>query len=137
MAEARLQAEIADTKAEDQRLKDPIFRGTVQKNLSIVSQIPKWSGSFVESNARIGNCSDQDFVQVATLKLTDKARIFYSIFYSKATRSHGINLKACSDTHFVMSTLTSIILLSYIQPDRVRMNPPKNFRTDAEDCPKS
>ena len=66
MAEARLQSELADTKAEFQRLRDQIFRGTVQKDLSMVSLIPKWSGSdkaipleeffrSIEGTARIRN----------------------------------------------------------------------------------
>jgi hypothetical protein len=89
MAEARLQSELADTKAEVQRLRDQIFRGTVSKDLSMVALIPKWSGSdkaipleeffrSIEGTACIRNWSDQDCVQVAILKLTDIARIFYS-----------------------------------------------------------
>jgi len=47
MAEAELRAELAKTKAELQRLKERISLGppTVHKDLSLISLIPKWSGS--------------------------------------------------------------------------------------------
>ena len=47
MAEARLFPELQETKAELQRLKERVFSGTptVHKDLSLVSLVPKWSGS--------------------------------------------------------------------------------------------
>ena len=47
MAEARLFAELQETKAELQRLRERVATGTqtVHKDLSLVSLVPKWSGS--------------------------------------------------------------------------------------------
>ena len=47
MAEARLFAELQETKTELQRLKERVFSGTptVHKDLSLVSLVPKWSVS--------------------------------------------------------------------------------------------
>jgi hypothetical protein len=63
----RLQAELAEIKAELQRLCDSVSVGTpmVHKDLFLISLIPKWSGaetgipleefiSVIESSARIG-----------------------------------------------------------------------------------
>jgi hypothetical protein len=55
----------------------------------MISLIPKWSGTAkstfvqefldtVEGAARVGNWSDADMVQVATLKLADTVKMFYS-----------------------------------------------------------
>jgi len=46
MAEARLQAELVETKAELQRLRDRVSIGTptVHKDLSLISLVPKWPG---------------------------------------------------------------------------------------------
>jgi hypothetical protein len=45
--DARLQAELAETKIELQRLRESISPGTpaLHKDLSLVTLIPKWSGS--------------------------------------------------------------------------------------------
>jgi len=47
MAEAQLRAELAENKAEWQRLKERISVGTpmIHKDMSLISLIPKWSGS--------------------------------------------------------------------------------------------
>ena len=47
MAEARLQAELADAKAEVHRLKDrvPVGTPTVHKDLSLITFVPKWTGT--------------------------------------------------------------------------------------------
>jgi hypothetical protein len=47
MADARLQAELAEAKAEVQRLKDRMSVGTptVHKDLSLITLVPKWTGS--------------------------------------------------------------------------------------------
>ena len=47
MAEARLQAELAETQAEIQRLRERFSIGTptVRKDLSLISLVLKWSGS--------------------------------------------------------------------------------------------
>ena len=64
-------------------------RTTATKDLSLVSLITKWAGSdkavplheffvAIEGSARVGNWSEQDKIQVATLKLADHARAFYN-----------------------------------------------------------
>ena len=50
MAEARLQTEVLETKAEVQRLRESkasmsVGAPIVHKDLSIVTLVPKWSGS--------------------------------------------------------------------------------------------
>ena len=83
MAEARLQAELAETIAEIQRLMERFSIGTptVHKDLSLISLVPKWSGSetavpleeffpSIEGSARVGNWEDTDKCQVAIQKLT-------------------------------------------------------------------
>jgi hypothetical protein len=93
MAEARLQAEVLETKAEIQRLRDSISTISVgapdvHKDLSIVNLLPKWSRSdssitlekflsSIESAAKIGHWSDSDTREIAVLKLTDSAKLFY------------------------------------------------------------
>ena len=87
----RLQAELAEAKAELQRLRERVSVGTptVHKDLSLISLIPKWSGaetgipleeflSLIESSARIGLWEDGDKLQIAALRLTDVARQFYN-----------------------------------------------------------
>jgi hypothetical protein len=60
----------------------------VHKDLSLVSLIPKWPGSesattledfiaSVEAAARIGRWQDRDCFEIALLKLTDAAKVFY------------------------------------------------------------
>jgi hypothetical protein len=46
MADARLKAELVETKAELQRLRERVSAGTptVHKDLSLISLVPKWSG---------------------------------------------------------------------------------------------
>jgi len=68
MAEARINAELVENKAELQRLRDrvSIEIPTVHKDLSLISLVPKWSGSEtavcleeffsrIEGSARVGN----------------------------------------------------------------------------------
>lgn len=90
MTDARLQAEILETRAELQRLKDSMSVGTptVHKDMSLVTLIPKWTGSdsavtleeflvSVESAARIGQWQDNDKREIAALKLGGAAKLFY------------------------------------------------------------
>jgi hypothetical protein len=90
MAEARLQAELADAKAEVKQLKDrvPVGTPTVHKDLSLITLVPKWTGtdaavtleefiSSVESSARLCRWEESDKVEVALLKLASSAKIFY------------------------------------------------------------
>ena len=91
MDEARLQAELAETKADIQRRIErfSIGKPTVHKDLSLISLVPKWSGSesavpleeffsSIEGSARVGNWEDTDKCQVAILKLTDAAKQFHN-----------------------------------------------------------
>jgi hypothetical protein len=88
--DARLQAEHAETKMELQRLREIISpdKPTLHKDLSLVTLIPKWSGSdssvtleaflnSVESAERNGRWADADKRDIATLKLEGSAKIFY------------------------------------------------------------
>ena len=93
MAEAHLQDEILGAKSEIQRLGESISSMSVgspivHKDLSLVTLVPKWSGSdasvtleeflsSVESAAKIGHWSDPDKWEIAVLKLTDSAKLFY------------------------------------------------------------
>jgi hypothetical protein len=89
MAEARLQAQLVETKAELQRLRDHVCIGkpTVRKNMPLISLIPKWSGSHtavtleeffssIEGSAQVGNWEDTDKLQVAIFKLSGAANNF-------------------------------------------------------------
>lgn len=91
MAEARLQAELTETKAELQRFKERFSVGTttVHKDLSLLTVVPKWSGtetaipledfiSSIEGVARIGKWEDSDKLEVAILKVSDAAKQFYN-----------------------------------------------------------
>lgn len=91
MAEARLQMELAETKAELQRLRDRVSVGApaVHKDLSLISLVPKWSGSesglpleefisSIEGAASVGLWEDSDRLQVAILRLSDAAKQFYN-----------------------------------------------------------
>ena len=73
---ARLQAELAEKKAELNRLRESLSVATpvVHKDLSLVSLVPKWSGSdtsisleeffsSIESASRIGKWQERDCVK--------------------------------------------------------------------------
>jgi hypothetical protein len=90
MAEGRWQAELLETKNELQRSRESIALGTptLHKDLSLVTLVPKWSGSDstvtleeflsgIESAARIGRWQDADKREIAALKLTDSAKLLY------------------------------------------------------------
>ena len=91
MQEPSLQAQLLESKAEITRLRERLSIGTptVHKDLSLISLVPKWSGSdsavsleefveSIESAARIGRWDSADCMQIAALKLSDSARTFYS-----------------------------------------------------------
>ena len=88
--DARLQAQLAETKMELQRLRESISpeTPTLHKYLSLVTLIPKWLGSdssvtleeflsSVESAARIGKWVDADKREISVLKLEGSAKMFY------------------------------------------------------------
>jgi len=73
MAYAQLQQELEESKSEIQRFRERISLGTptVRKDLSLISLIPKWSGSdstnsleefisTLEASARIGRWEPKD-----------------------------------------------------------------------------
>ena len=91
MAEAQLRTELAETKAELQRLKEPISVGkpTIHKDLSLISLIPKWSESetgiplkeflsSIKSSGRMGLWQKADKLEIAILRLSDVAKEFYN-----------------------------------------------------------
>ena len=90
MMDARFQAELTETKSEVQRLKERLSMGapTVQKDLSFISLVRKWSGlgsaftveeffASIEASAKIGRWEENDQLQIAALRLTDSAKIFH------------------------------------------------------------
>jgi len=90
MSEARLLAKLAEAKTEVQRLRECMSIGTptVHKDLSLITLVPKWSGSnsavpvkeffsSIDSAARIGRWQARDCFEIAALKLIDSARVFY------------------------------------------------------------
>ena len=91
MSEAKLLADLQESRAEVHRLRDGLSIGnpTVHKDLSLISLIPKWSGSesavpleefisTIEGSAKIGRWQDSVCVRIAALKLTDLARSFFN-----------------------------------------------------------
>jgi hypothetical protein len=91
MQEQSLQAQLAESKAEVARLRDRLSVGvpTVHKDLSLVSLVPRWTGTesaspleeflnSIDSAAELGRWSAQDCVRVATLKIAGAARSFYN-----------------------------------------------------------
>jgi hypothetical protein len=89
-SEARLKLELREAQTEIQRLRERLATATLtdHKDLSLISLIPKWSGSessisleeffsSIEGSARIGHWAVADCLQVAILKLVDSARTFY------------------------------------------------------------
>jgi len=89
-SEARLKLELSEAQVEIQRLRDRLATTppTAHKDLSLISLVPKWSGSesaisleelfsSIESSAKIGHWAEADCLQVAVLKLAESARTFY------------------------------------------------------------
>jgi hypothetical protein len=90
MAEQQLQTQLNEAKAEVLLLTERLSVGTprVHKDLSLISLVPKWSGAetavtleefinSVETAARIGRWQDRDSFEIAVLRLTDSAKVFY------------------------------------------------------------
>jgi len=82
----RLQAELEQTRLKLQQLKERMETGavTVHTDISLVSLIPKWSGSdstisleelssSIESSVKIANWKQTDQLQIAILKLSGGA----------------------------------------------------------------
>ena len=91
MSQERLQAELLEAKKEIERLKERASKGSTQavnKDLSLISVIPKWLGSddtvtieefleSIEAAAKIGRWNDNHLREVAVLRLTVSAKLFY------------------------------------------------------------
>jgi len=91
MTDATLQAELAESKNEIQKLRERLSMGTptVHKDLSLISLVPKLPGlefavpleeffDSIESSAQIGRWDEIDRLRNATLRLTDAAKMFYN-----------------------------------------------------------
>jgi hypothetical protein len=90
MARARLQAELADTNAELQRLRErSVGTPTIHKHLSLVSLVPRWSGSetaipleeflsSIEGSTQVGNWENFDKLRITILRLSDVVKQFYN-----------------------------------------------------------
>jgi len=91
MTDARLQSELEESKQEIRRLRERLSLGTptVHKDMSLVSLVPKCSGTetavlldeffaSVDGAAQIGRWEQSDCVRIAVLKIADAARSFYN-----------------------------------------------------------
>jgi len=89
MAELRLRQELEDSKAEITRLRERLVTTlpTVNKDLSLISIVPKWSGAetdttvdeflaSIEGAAKIARWDGADCLQIATFRLLDPAKAF-------------------------------------------------------------
>jgi len=89
--EARLKLELSKAQVEIQRLRERLSTTppTVHKDFSLVSCVPKWSGTDsaisreeffpnIKGSARIGRWWETDSLQVVVLGLVDNVRAFYS-----------------------------------------------------------
>ena len=103
MADAKLQAELEQSEAEIVRLRERMSMGlpTVHKDLSLISLIPKWSGSesavpleeflaIVDSAARIGNWDQTDCLEIVALKLADPTKSFHNTCLELHARVKGL-----------------------------------------------
>jgi len=88
--EARLKLELSKAQVEIQRLRERLSTTPpiVRKDFSLVSRVPKWSGTesaialeeilpSSEGSARIGHWWEADCLQVVVLGLVDNVRTFY------------------------------------------------------------
>ena len=123
MQDASLQAQLLESKAEITRLRERLSIGTptVHKDLSLISLVPKWSGSEsavsleeffdnIDSAANIGRWHSSDGMQIAALKLTNSARTFYNTCLElHAEDATWDNFKKAFRQRFRDSTLTNTI----------------------------
>jgi len=88
-SESHLKLELSEAQNEIQRLRSQLATAlpTAHKDLSLISLVPKWSGSesaisleeffsSIENSTRIGHWAEADCLQVAVLKLGESARTF-------------------------------------------------------------
>ena len=86
---ARLLAELAERKAEENRIRESLSVAipVVHKDLPLVPIVTKWSGSDwrisleffsnIDSASLVGKWQESDCVEIASLKVTDSAKLFY------------------------------------------------------------
>ena len=131
-----LQAEISNLRAQVSP-----SRTTATKDLSLISLIPKWSGTeksvsvkeffeIEESSAKIGNWSEFDKVQITVLKLTEVAKAFY--ISNPELQNTGIsweNFKAKFLHRFRDVTSDQYHSCNFRQPSKKSMKMYKNFWT--------
>jgi len=125
MSHDRLQAELLEDRNEIKRLKGGASTSTtpiVHKDLSLISVIPKRSGSddtvtleefleSIESSGRIGRWTENDQREVPVLKLTGSAKLFYQFVMNSMNREQpGNYLRKLLGSGTGMSTRTSTTL---------------------------
>jgi hypothetical protein len=107
--------------------------------LSLVSLIPKWSGTeksvsveefleSVESSARIGCWSDLDKIQISILKISEVAKAFYSSspeLHNADISWENFKAKFCTDLETL--EMISIILCDFRVRSRKEEKHPKSF----------
>jgi len=132
MTEARLQAELTESKMEIQRLRERLSTAvpTVHKDFSLISLVPKWSGlesrvpleeflSSIEGAAQIGRWEQSDKIRIAVLKLTGAAELFYMGVPSSTPRTwHGVVLKVHLPRGLGTRIQISFIFCNYKQRDK-------------------
>ena len=123
MSQEKLLSDLHESRAEIQRLRDCLSMGTptIHKDLSLISLIPKWSGSesavpleefisSIEGAAKLGNWQDSDGVRIGALKLTDLVRSFYNtcktfirkIRHGKNSRCFGRDSRTYARTNIIL-----------------------------------
>ena len=145
MAEQRLQAELAESKMEIQRLRErlSIAMPTVHKDLSLISLVPKWSGlesgvpleeffSSIEGSALIGRWEQSDMIRIAVLKLTGAAKLFYN----GCPELHAEDVTWGSFKRAFTRIQISFFLCSYKQRDKTKTTVSENSHTDIRDSRK-
>ena len=137
MAES-LQKVVEDLQPEINNLQAQVNsrRPTAQKDLSLISLIPKWSGTensvrvkeffeSVELVATIGNWSETDKKQITVLKLTEVAKAATQNY--TVQEFHGKILRPNFCTDLEMLELTNITLCNFRQLSNRNMKPLENF----------
>ena len=118
-------------------------RPPVTKDLSLVTMVPKWSGTdkavplhdfffILESIARVGNWSQDDLIRKEAMKLTDVARVFYNgnlELHNKDVTWTALRMRSTNGSG--MYEPTSFISNSYRWRNNEKINHRRNSRMDA------
>ena len=146
MTDSRAQQELAEAKSEIQRLKERMSLGapTVHKDLSLISLVPKWSGldsavileeffASIEASAKIGSWEENDQREIAVLRLTASAMLFYqSVRKSTEKERHGRFSRMHLDGVTRMRTPTSTTLRNCKQRGKQRMRALRSLQIGVE-----